>query len=188
MRNRAFLIIIPMSSLEQRDYENAWQERRSEGCSRSCAEKQNTANNASYCAHRTKRHQYSKSKGRHPAYRRTRGKWTADKEAVCTALLGRSFSNLKINFVRKQLKCYREQVSGGAPVLGINWSRKRKECGRGVQKFTAEIAQKLIDNNNRNWGRLSFKRLASKLGEEGVDVSPVTVWTWYKALQMRRRR
>lgn len=96
--------------------------------------------------------------------------------------------NLKENFVRKQLKWYRDETSQGRTVTTMEWGRKRKECGRGVQKFTVAIAQKLIEINNKHWGRLSFKRLASKLIEEGINVSPQTVNTWCKELQMQRRR
>ena len=76
--------------------------------------------------------------------------------------------NLKINFVREQLKWYREQKSAGRSLPSVNFSRKRKECGRGAQKFTTEIAAKLIEINNANCGKLSFKRLAGKLHDEGI--------------------
>ena len=53
---------------------------------------------------------------------------------------------------------------------------ERTQCGRGAgQRFTTEIAQKLVVLNNQNWARLSLNRLAIKLVREGVNVSPVTV-------------
>lgn len=77
------------------------------------------------------------------------------------------------------------QLKEGQTVPTMEWGRKRKECGWGVQKFSVEIAEKLININNRHWGSLSFKRLTSKLREEGVHVSPQTVRTWCKELQMQ---
>ena len=82
----------------------------------------------------------------------------------------------------------REQKAGGRPVTTIDWSRKRKHCGRGAIKFTPAVAKKLIDINNQNWGAFSFKRLAGKLADEGINVSHVTVRTWCRKLGIRRRR
>ena len=81
--------------------------------------------------------------------------------------------NLKRNFVGKQLKWYRTQKSEGIPLARMDWSRKRKHCGRGCYKFTAAIAQKLININNKYWGALSYKRLAGKLMKAGIDVETV---------------
>ena len=86
------------------------------------------------------------------------------------------------------MKWYREQKSASRSLPSINFSRKRKECGRGAQKFTTEIAAKLIEINNAKWGKLSFKRLAGKLHDEGIQVSHVAVGTWCKELMMQRRR
>ena len=96
--------------------------------------------------------------------------------------------DLKKNSITKQLKIYREQKAEGRPILMIDWSRKRKHCGRGAIKFTPAVAKKLIDINNRNWGALLFERLAGKLSDEGIVVSHVTVRTWCRELGMRRRR
>lgn len=96
--------------------------------------------------------------------------------------------NLKKNFVLRQLKWYREERSTGSTMSDLRWSRKRKECGRNVYKFTAEIAQMLININNRHWGALSYKRIAGKLADEGVNVSHTTVRNWCKELGMVRRR
>ena len=57
--------------------------------------------------------------------------------------------NLKRNLVGKQVKWYREQKSEGIPLTRIDWSRKRKHCGRDCYKFTAAVAQKLININNK---------------------------------------
>ena len=96
--------------------------------------------------------------------------------------------NLKRNFVGKQLKWYREQKERGIPLAHMPWSRKRKNCGRGCYKFTPATARKLIEINNKHWGALSYKRLAGKLKEAGIDVVPETVRTWSKELGMTRRR
>eukprot|EP00117_Sycon_ciliatum_P044677 scpid99779/ scgid32195/ len=97
--------------------------------------------------------------------------------------------NLKPNFVRKQLKWYKEQEYGGVPTSAMEWGRKRKHCGREAIKFTESIAQKdLIDINNRHWGQLSFKRLAGKLAERGTKVTAMTIRKWCKDLGMVKRR
>ena len=82
----------------------------------------------------------------------------------------------------------REQKAEGRPVSMIDWSRKRTHCGCGAIKFTPAVAKKLIDITNRNWGAFSFKRLAGKLADEGINVSNRTVRTWCRELGMRRRR
>ena len=95
--------------------------------------------------------------------------------------------NRKKNFVRKQLKDYRQQLAQGIPSEAMEWSRKRKKCGRGCEKCDVEVAEKLIRVNDKYWGILSFKKLAGKLKEEeGIDVSPRTICTWSKALRMIR--
>ena len=96
--------------------------------------------------------------------------------------------DLKKNVITKQLKMYREQKAEGRPVSMIDWSHKRKHCGRGAIEFTPAVEKKLIVINNRNWGVLSFKRLAGKLAYEGINVSHVTVTAWCRKLGMRRRR
>lgn len=96
--------------------------------------------------------------------------------------------NLKRNFVGKQLKWYRTQLEQGQTMASLDWSRKRNECGRGCYKFTAEVAKTLIETSNRYWGKLSYKRLAGKLSEQGIVVTSPTVRTWCKQLGMIRRR
>jgi len=96
--------------------------------------------------------------------------------------------NLNKRFVVRQLKWFRDQLKAKVPVSQLNWSRNRKECGRGCQKFTAATAQLLIDINNASWGTLSYKRLAGKLAEHNVSVTPKTVRAWCKALKMVQRR
>ena len=91
---------------------------------------------------------------------------------LCSDFVGQ---NLKANFIHKQLKWYREQLSEGQPAETLSLGRMRRECGRGVQKFTIEVARKLIDIYNQNRAKLSYMRLTSKVGEEGTNMSPVTV-------------
>ena len=106
------------------------------------------------------------------------------------ALLKQDFpdENLKWNFVRKQLNFYRQQIEQSVPTAAVEWGRKRKHCGRQAIKFTPEVAQLLIDVNNRHWGQLSFKRLAGKLAELDIDVTPMTIRKWCLELGMVRRR
>ena len=60
--------------------------------------------------------------------------------------------------------------------------KKAEHCGRQAIKFTPEVAQLLIDVNNKHWGQLSFKRLAGKLAELDIDVtlrlSENGAWNW----------
>ena len=106
------------------------------------------------------------------------------------ALLKQDFpdENLKWNFVRKQLNFYRQQIEQSVPTAAVEWGRKRKHCGRQAIKFTPEVAQLLIDVNNKHWGQLSFKRLAGKLAELDIDVTPMTIRKWCLELGMVRRR
>ena len=60
--------------------------------------------------------------------------------------------NLKSNFIRNRVKWYREELSEGQPAETLSWGQKRRESGRGAQKSTIEVAQKLIDINNQTWG------------------------------------
>ena len=55
-------------------------------------------------------------------------------------------------------------------------------------KRTPEVAQLLIDVNNKHWGQLSFKRLAGKLAELDIYVTPMTIRKWCLELGMVRRR
>ena len=105
------------------------------------------------------------------------------------ALLKQDFpdENLKWNFVRKQLNFYRQQLEQSVPTAAVEWGRKRKHCGRQAIKFTPEVAQLLIDVNNKHWGQLSFKRLAGKLAELNIDVTPMTIRKWCLELGMVRR-
>ena len=108
------------------------------------------------------------------------------------ALLKQDFpdENLKWNFVRKQLNFYRQQIEQSVPTAAVEWGRKRKHCGRQAIKFTPrpEVAQLLIDVNNKHRGQLSFKRLAGKLAELNIDVTPMTIRKWCLELGMVRRR
>ena len=80
-----------------------------------------------------------------------------------------------------------QQLVQGIPSEAMELSRKRKNCGRGCEKFDVEVAEKLIRVNDKYWGKLSFKKLAGKLKEEeGIDVSHSTICTWSNALRMIR--
>ena len=51
-----------------------------------------------------------------------------------------------------------------------------------------KIAQKLININGKYWSALSYKNLAGKVMEAGIDVVPETVRTWSRELGMVCRR
>ena len=70
----------------------------------------------------------------------------------------------------------------------IDLSRRRKECGGHRMKLTEDIAKLLIELNDKNWGKLSYKRLAGKLSEHGHSVATETVRTWCKELGAVQRR
>ena len=73
-----------------------------------------------------------------------------------------------------------------APV-SANLSRQRSRCGGGRTKFSEAIAEKLIEINNRHWGRLSCKKLAGRLNEEDIACSSDTVRRWCAVLGAARR-
>ena len=62
--------------------------------------------------------------------------------------------------VRSDVTLRAEELNHGGRLTKAAFAQ---HCGRGAIKFTPAVAKKLIDINNRNWGALSFKRLAGKL-------------------------
>ena len=90
--------------------------------------------------------------------------------------------NLSKRVIQKLVKQYRFR----APV-SANLSRQRSRCGGGRTKFSEAIAEKLIEINNRHWGRLSCKKLAGRLNEEGIACSSDTVRRWCAVLGAARR-
>ena len=64
--------------------------------------------------------------------------------------------------------------------MSIKINAKRKGRRAATTKLTPEIALKLIKINDKNFGKLSFKKLAWKLKEEDVSVTPMTVRAWCK--------
>ena len=104
----------------------------------------------------------------------TRGKRTSNSifEQLCDDFPSQ---NLKKNFVCKQLKDYRQQLAKGILSEAMEWSRNRKNCRRGCEKFDVEVAEKLIRVNDKYWGKLLKE-------EEGINVSPRTICTWSKVL------
>ena len=85
--------------------------------------------------------------------------------------------NLTPRMVQRLVADYRSQESV-ALSEDVDLSRKRRHCGGSNLKLTKELAQKLIEINDRSWGRLSCKKLAGKLREEGFDVSKDSVRRW----------
>ena len=55
-------------------------------------------------------------------------------------------------------------------------------------KFSVQAAAKLVELNDKNWGRLSCKKLAGKMREAGFDCSVDTVRRWCSILGASRRR
>lgn len=68
-------------------------------------------------------------------------------------------------------------------------SRRRASLG-GCQniKLSAGVAKKLIEVNNKNWGKFSWKKLAGELTSAGHSCSPASVRCWCKVLEGVRRR
>ena len=55
-------------------------------------------------------------------------------------------------------------------------------------KLSVEISQKLIELNDKSWDRLSCKKLAGKLREEGITCSKDPLRRWCQVLGTVRRR
>ena len=95
--------------------------------------------------------------------------------------------NLTPRMVQRLVADYRSQESV-ALSEDVDLSRKRRHCGGSNLKLTKELAQKLIEINDRSWGRLSCKKLAGELRKQGFDVSKDSVRRWCAALGATRRR
>ena len=54
--------------------------------------------------------------------------------------------------------------------------------------LTPELAAKLVEINDQNWGNLSCKKLAGKLPAEGFPCNVASVHRWCKLLGATRRR
>ena len=94
--------------------------------------------------------------------------------------------NLTPRLVQRIVKNYRNQEEISAEEVDL--SRKRREkCGGANLKLSVEISQKLIELN-KSWGRLSCKKLAGKLREEGFSCSKDSVRWWCQVLGAVRRR
>ena len=94
--------------------------------------------------------------------------------------------NLTPRLVQRIVKNYRNQETSAEEV---DLSRKRREeCGGANLKLSVEISQKLIELNDKSWGRLSCKKLAGKLREEGSSCSKDSVRRWCQVLGAVRRR
>ena len=97
--------------------------------------------------------------------------------------------NLTARTVQRIVKQYREQAESVETSDQIDMSRKRAErTGGHMMKLTEELAQCLIETNDKNWGKLSNKRLDGKLSEQGYPCSTSSVRRWCKVLGAVRRR
>ena len=84
--------------------------------------------------------------------------------------------------VQRIVKNYRNQEEETS-AEEVDLSRKRREkCGGAKLKLSVEISQKLIELNDKSWGRLSCKKLAGKLREEGFSFSKGSVRRWCQVL------
>ena len=71
----------------------------------------------------------------------------------------------------------------------VDLSRKcHEKCGGTNLKLSVEISRKLIELNDKSWGRLSCKKLAGKLREEGFSCSKDSVKRWCQVLGAVRRK
>ena len=104
--------------------------------------------------------------------------------------LKQRFPTLKLNqrTVQKLVKQYKEQSRDVETDARVDLRRKRSKCGGGGMKFSTDIANKMIELNDKHWGKLSCKRLAGKLAECGFKCSKESVRIWCKTLGAVRRR
>ena len=108
----------------------------------------------------------------------------------CMQELRRRFPSyiLTPHLVQRIVKNHRNQEEETS-AEEVDLSRKRREkCGGANLKLSAEISQKLIELNDKSWGRLSCKKLAGKLREEGFSCSKDSVRRWCQVLGAVRRR
>ncbi len=96
--------------------------------------------------------------------------------------------NLNARSIQRLVKNFREQTSDTTLDGDVDLSRQRSACGGHGMKLTVELATKLIETNDRYWGKLSAKKLAGKLTSAGHKCSATSVRTWCKVLGATRRR
>ena len=70
--------------------------------------------------------------------------------------------NQKANFIRKQVKWYREQPSEGQPAETLSWGQKRRESGQRAQKFTVELAQRTDRHQQSNLGQAVLQAISQQ--------------------------
>ena len=71
----------------------------------------------------------------------------------------------------------------------VDLSRKcHEKCGGTNLKLSVEISRKLIELNDKSWSRLSCKKVAGKLREEGFSCSKDSVKRWCQVLGAVRRK
>ena len=84
--------------------------------------------------------------------------------------------NLSARTVQRIVQQYKDQAeSEDESREGIDLGRKRDQTGGQGIKLTPELAAKLVEINDKYWGKLSCKRLAGKLTAEGFSCSKDTV-------------
>eukprot|EP00117_Sycon_ciliatum_P039056 scpid92697/ scgid1715/ len=107
------------------------------------------------------------------------------------AKLKSQFPHLQLNArsVQRIVENYKKQAQDTATKGNIRMTRRRASlCGGFNLKLTPELAKKMVEINDKAWGRLSCKKLAGELTEAGYPCSEPSVRRWCQALGAVRRR
>eukprot|EP00117_Sycon_ciliatum_P044524 scpid94515/ scgid32113/ len=97
--------------------------------------------------------------------------------------------NLTAWTVQRIVTQYKKQARDNETAGNVRLTRRRASlCGGQGMVLTRELASKLIEINDRHWGRLSCKKLAGELTTAGFACSVVSVYRWCKILGATRRR
>ena len=105
--------------------------------------------------------------------------------------LKKRFPHLHLNprTVRRTVDLCKKQAEEDATSGNVRITRRRASfCGGQGMILTPELAAKLVEINEKNWGKLLCKKLAGKLTAEGFPCSVASVHRWCKLLGATRRR
>ena len=97
--------------------------------------------------------------------------------------------NLTARTVQRIVDLYKTQTMDAEAAGKVRLTRRRASlCGGQNIVLTEELAKKLIEINDKHWGKLSCKKLAGELTCAGFPSSTSSVKRWCKTLGATRRR
>ena len=91
--------------------------------------------------------------------------------------------------IRRIFQTYKEQARNAEKSGNVRMTRRRASLTGGQNlKLTVELAQKMVEINDRNWGNISCKKVAGEMTVAGFPCSESSVKRWCKVLGATRRR